>query len=456
MQTQTLEHSYEIAIATEIQALRDFSELSSDWFWEQDAQFRFTRFFGSSTDKLRRKQSDFLGKRRWDMPIHGITPEQMAEHIRTCERHEPFRSFDYEIPGEGGVIQYYSISGRPVFDAQGVFTGYRGVGRNITELRLAELALKESERHLSQIVDGSSIATFVIDTEHRVTHWNQACAQLTGLSACQMVGTTDSWRAFYLAPRPCLVDLVVDGASDAVLAEHYPQFRESTLLASAVEAEGFFPHMGRDGRWLYFTAVPLRHTDGRISGAIETLQDITLQRKAQAELEKLASHDGLTCIANRRSFDRKLDDEWHRACRNGAKLSLLMIDIDHFKYYNDTYGHQAGDVCLQQVAKALEQVACRSSDLVARYGGEEFAVILSETNIHGAAAVAKRIIERITELALPNSTGEGGRVTLSIGVACLQAVRDQPSNNLIAAADSALYQAKHAGRNCFVMASEIP
>src|ERR1019366_3304613 len=100
-------------------------------------------------------------------------------------------------------------------------------------------------------------------------------------------------------------------------------------------------------------------SDGKITGAIETLQDITEQRKVRALLEQLASHDGLTGIANRRSFDEKLKNEWNRALRSSQTLSLLMIDIDHFKRYNDTYGHQADDCHLMQIASALSQVACR-------------------------------------------------------------------------------------------------
>jgi diguanylate cyclase (GGDEF)-like protein len=437
-------------IASEIRALRDFAELSSDWFWEQDAEFRFTRFFGLSTERLRRKQSEFMGLRRWDMPIRGISAEQLADHIAIYERHEPFRNFDYEVLGEGGELQYYSVSGTPVLDEHGVFVGYHGVGRNVTELRLAELALKESERQLSQIVDGSSIATFVIDAQHRVTHWNQACVNLTGLSAWQMLGATDVWRAFYPTSRPCLADLVVDAVKDEGIAACYPKFNRSSLIAGAFEAENHFPEMGEGGRWLYFTAAPLKHSDGTISGAIETLQDVTAQRNAQAALEKLASHDGLTGVANRRAFDERLEAEWRRAVRQSQTLSLLMIDIDYFKRYNDTYGHQAGDGCLRQVASALARMASRPGDLVARYGGEEFAVILTGTHVEGANAVARRILEGVAELALAHVGGEGGRVTLSIGVATLLPSSGQAPGNLIAAADAALYKAKKSGRNRFV------
>jgi len=439
------------AIASEIRALRDFAELSADWFWEQDAEFRFTRFFGLATEKLRRSESEFFGKRRWDMPIRGISAEQLAAHIATYERHEPFRNFDYEVPGEGGIPQYYSVSGTPVFNEQGVFVGYHGVGRNITELRLAELAIEESERQLSQIVDGSPIPTFVIDAEHRVTHWNQACEKLTGLSAGEMMGRADVWRAFYATPRPTMADLVVSGAIDEAIAEHYQKFSHSALIAGAVEAEDFFPQMGGEGRWLYFTAAPLKDSTGNLTGAIETLQDITAQRRAQAALEQLATRDGLTGIANRRTFDEKLGNEWKRQLRDSRTLSLLMIDVDHFKLFNDAYGHQAGDNCLQQIARVLEQVVFRPGDLVARYGGEEFVVILTATHAQGAGIVAQRILDRVAELAMPHSGGEGGRVTLSIGIASSLPHPDTELESLIAAADAALYQAKHAGRNRFVL-----
>lgn len=442
-------------LTSEIQALRDFAELSSDWFWEQDAEFRFTRFYGMSTEKLRRKQSDFLGKRRWDMHISGVTEEQLAEHIATNERHEPFRNFVYDVPGEGGVLQYYSVSGTPIFNEQGVFAGYHGIGRNITELRLAELAIKESERQLSQILDGNSIPTFVIDAEHRITHWNRACAKLTGVNAWQMLGAVDVWRAFYFTPRDCLAALVVDGASDETIAEFYPKFTHSSLITGAFESEGFFPKVGNEGRWLYFTAAPLRDSEGKLIGAIETLQDITDQRKAQAALEQLASRDGLTGIANRRSFNETLDKEWTRAQRDSLTLSLLMIDIDHFKRYNDSYGHQAGDLCLQQIAGALEQAVFRPGDLVARYGGEEFGVILIGTDAKGGRAVAQRILECVADLALPHSGGEGGRVTLSIGIATSIPKPGITQENLVSEADNALYEAKKAGRNRFSESNRI-
>jgi len=412
-------------MAPETRANRDFAEMSADWFWEQDAEFRFTRFFGLAPEKLFRDQADFIGKRRWEMPpISGFSPEQLAEHIALHEAHKPFHNFEYTATGLGGVLQYYSVSGMPAFDAQGNFAGYHGMARNISNLRIAELAIKESVRRLRQIVDGSPIATFVIDAEHRVTHWNRACEQLTGFSREDIIGQTDTWKAFY--PQPA-------------------------LISDAVEAEEFFPNMGEDGRWLYLTAVPLRDSEQKLTGAIETCQDITDQRKAQLALQRLASRDGLTGIANRRCFDDTIGLEWKRRNTDLRCMSLLILDIDHFKAYNDTYGHPAGDRCLQQIASALEQLLYRPNDVIARYGGEEFAVIMPGSDEDGAIVVATRILERVAELAIPHSGVAGGRVTLSIGISTSKTRTDMSLESLISSADKALYKAKEGGRNRLVV-----
>jgi diguanylate cyclase (GGDEF)-like protein/PAS domain S-box-containing protein len=271
--------------------ISDFANLSSDWFWEQDAEFRFIRFFGHSTEKLRRDPKDFEGKRRWDMPIQGVSAEQLAEHIACHERHEPFRRFEYEITAADGSIQYFSVSGAPRFDAEGRFAGYHGMGSNLTELRRAELAIHERERQLAQIVDGTPLATFVIDAQHRATHWNRACAALSGVDASAVVGHGDVWRALYPSQRPTLADLLVDQASDDTLSAHYPGFAHSTVIAGALEAELHLPGKGpgHEERWLHITAAPLRNARGELTGAIETLQDVTGRKRDQRLLEERSS-----------------------------------------------------------------------------------------------------------------------------------------------------------------------
>jgi diguanylate cyclase (GGDEF)-like protein len=175
------------------------------------------------------------------------------------------------------------------------------------------------------------------------------------------------------------------------------------------------------------------------------------REQAEAELAVLAATDGLTGLANRRTFDARLQTEWLRAAREGTFLSLLLIDIDHFKAFNDFYGHQAGDECLQSVARILKGAMKRPGDLVARYGGEEIAVLLPATDAAGAASVAEDVRSRIEEFAVPHEVNAPlGVLTISIGSATLkpafEILRTDPTM-LIALADRALYRAKLEGRN---------
>lgn len=168
---------------------------------------------------------------------------------------------------------------------------------------------------------------------------------------------------------------------------------------------------------------------------------------ANQELQRLSGSDGLTGIANRRYFDEHITREWRRARRNASSISLMMCDVDHFKLFNDTYGHQAGDECLRRIAGAIATSLERGSDLAARYGGEEFVVVLCETAIGGALIVAEKIRHAVHALNIPHVGSSLGRVTLSIGLAAAVPEIDDASDNLIAMADKALYDAKHNGRD---------
>jgi diguanylate cyclase (GGDEF)-like protein len=174
-----------------------------------------------------------------------------------------------------------------------------------------------------------------------------------------------------------------------------------------------------------------------------------LHLKLKADLlERMAHIDSLTGIANRRRFDETLEVEMRRCQRSGQPISLLLLDIDHFKHYNDHFGHGMGDLCLTQVAASLQTNAARAADLVARYGGEEFAVILPHTDTEGAQQIAERLRTAILELNIPHAPDTGqAQVSISIGVTTALSTDQLSASGLVAAADKMLYQAKAGGRN---------
>jgi diguanylate cyclase (GGDEF)-like protein len=201
---------------------------------------------------------------------------------------------------------------------------------------------------------------------------------------------------------------------------------------------------------------------GQLSNILEKgrlykeLLDAKVQaERANAELARLAAVDGLTGVANRRAFDERLDAEWRRARRDGNPISLLLVDIDHFKRLNDTYGHPAGDECLRAVGRVLAAAPQRGGDLVARYGGEEFTVILPSTGENGAATVAEAIRAAVEAVEVRvDGVDAPLRLTVSVGAATAQEiVATATCRDLVAASDGALYAAKKAGRNRVVRAS---
>ncbi len=196
----------------------------------------------------------------------------------------------------------------------------------------------------------------------------------------------------------------------------------------------------------YFRVRSLKAAERRLALLVdERTADLAA---ANRKLELLATSDGLTGLANRRRFNDFLDDEWRRGAREGAPLSLLMLDVDFFKRFNDAHGHQAGDECLRRVASVLAAAAGRPSDLAARYGGEEFALVLANTDVDGAATVAETVRQGVEALGIAHSRSDASsHVTVSIGVAAVNPSEEVAPAALITLADGALYRAKEAGRN---------
>ena len=191
-----------------------------------------------------------------------------------------------------------------------------------------------------------------------------------------------------------------------------------------------------------------KQLDGCKTREKELVEVTSRLRQLNEELQRLAILDELTGVANRRFFNMVFAQEWGRAAREVIPLSLIFIDIDFFKNYNDTYGHAQGDVCLKKVAGALSGSVKRPTDQVSRYGGEEFAVIVPHTAIHGARSMAEGLRAKVEELGLEHcGSSVHDRVTISLGVACATPERGLTPESLLQAADRAVYEAKRTGRN---------
>jgi diguanylate cyclase (GGDEF)-like protein len=219
-------------------------------------------------------------------------------------------------------------------------------------------------------------------------------------------------------------------------------------IAGAGETPGEFRYRKRDGALIDVVEVRREISfQGKMADLI-IAHDISDRKRAEELLYTLSMADGLTGIANRRRFNDFLTQEWRRAIREGSEISLIMCDIDFFKNYNDSYGHQAGDDCLKRVAEAISQTFHRPGDIAARYGGEEFAVIMSGTGLHDALSLAQVVRAAVEALGIAHgSSAVAPVVTLSLGVATIKPQKETSFESLIAAADQALYHAKSRGRN---------
>ena len=202
------------------------------------------------------------------------------------------KEMNHKLIRKDGSLIYIETTCTLMRDENGKPIGFRGVSRDVTERKLSEKVLRESEQRFREIIKGTPIPTFVINDYHIVTHWNEACEKLTGLKANLVIGTNDHWKPFYSKERPCLADLVLDKAPKSAINRLFNnKARISKSVKGAYEVEAFFPQLASGGRWISLTAAPIKDSRGNITGAIQTLQDITENK--QAELNLLKMHDAL-------------------------------------------------------------------------------------------------------------------------------------------------------------------
>lgn len=256
----------------------------------------FENLIGVSADQI-------LGSKEWldaaatarpymaDFIVDQAPEEEMVWYYgRKCRKSKAIEgAYEAEafFPKMGEKGKWLSITAVPLRDAEAKLIGAIETLQDITESRETEEALRESEKRLSQIVQGTSIPTFVVNAEHIMIHCNRAYENLTGIRAGQIIGTRAQWMAFYGSERPVMADFIVDGTPQEEIRKYYgDRCRKSRVIEGAYEVEGFFPDLGNGGKWLFFTAAPLMDDDKKITGAIETLQDVTERRRAEEALRE--------------------------------------------------------------------------------------------------------------------------------------------------------------------------
>ncbi len=318
-----------------------------------------------------------------------------------------------------------------------------------------ELSIEDAYHLHVASANKAELGAVVVNPEGNICFWNRWLFAKSGLSKRDVVGKN--------------------------LIDQFPELSNSRLASSISDAllQGNSSTLTQS---LHQSPLPLFHTLGdKTSRLQQSIQVIAIEdrnhnryclllindvstsvRKEQAlreqaeQLRSIAYMDALTGIPNRRRLDEYLQDEIRRTARSSMPLSVIMVDVDLFKQYNDKYGHQAGDFCLQRIANALKAALQRPADLVARYGGEEFAIILPDTPLEGAKLISQNLFKHIESLAIPHEASNiAGHITLSMGISKFQSESQISGSILLSQADKALYQSKHDGRNRLTVYSEI-
>ncbi|MCP3473189.1 diguanylate cyclase [Bradyrhizobium sp. CCGUVB1N3] len=319
--------------------------------------------------------------------------------------------------------------------------GFYLVRQLLQRQRMAQ-ALAANEAHFRLLAEQSSDMVTRIGLDNRLLYVSPSCARVVGWSPDELLGNS-----------------AVAGIHPEDL-ERIEQTIAALKNGEAEEARFVYRqrHREKGEIWAESALHVTRASDtGEIDGVVAIMRDVTEQKDLQDRLASLATTDGLTGLANRRAFDERLAEEWTRARRDGTQISLLLIDVDHFKKFNDHYGHLAGDGCLRALGKILAAHARRPADLAARYGGEEFALLLPNTGADGCAQIGEEIRDSLHELAMLHAQNPPSRlVTVSVGAATgLPSQTATDCNALVAAADRALYAAKDSGRDRLVMSGQV-
>ncbi len=355
--------------------------------------------------------------------------------------------------GLSGGLVLLAPSGWPTWVAAALagalVLGWLALGRAFVRQVLSDeyerQSLEMTHQCLQEAIEALPLGVAIYDQHDRLVLFNQAAAEMAPYRfGGDLIGQT-----FEAMIRRALDSRAIPEALG----------REEEWLRERLDGRGKLNRpllrSRPDGRWmhLYEISTPSGCLVMARLDVSELVQKSMALERSNQQLERLSATDGLTGLANRRQFDQHLYAEWQRSLRSGQPISLLLIDIDHFKRYNDRYGHLAGDACLRQVAGILYDCAQRSGELVARYGGEEFALLLPGADGDVAMTVAQRCMDEIAKARMPHEDSPVAEfLTCSIGVATVVAVQDLVPESLVRCADEALYRVKNNGRGHYIVA----
>jgi diguanylate cyclase (GGDEF)-like protein/PAS domain S-box-containing protein len=417
---------------------RQLTELSSDWFWEQDENFRFTMVSENLARRTKRPTHLVHGKTRWELPTLNMTPVDWLQHRTQLEQHLPFRNLELHRLDAAGNAMFFSVSGEPIFDADGSFRGYRGIGMDVTARKLAEEALRQSEIRYRSVVDHLAEGVIIVDAGGRIVSCNTSAERILAVGKESLLGKPMADPSFKVVREdgtPCPEE---DSPVVKTLRAGEPQ---SAAVLGIERTDGSVT-------WLSISTRALPgHGDGASSGVVVSFNDITERRSFEEKLTYLAQYDLLTGLPNRALLLDRMDQALIRARRASAMVGILLIDLDRFKEINDSMGHSAGDAVLKEVARRVRG-ALRDTDSVARLGGDEFCVVIegceSRSHVSVAAAKLRRLFEE------PVMTAENKEIFIELSIGSSVYPEDgETMEDLLKNADIAMYEAKRDGGHAF-------
>ena len=396
-----------------------------------DTDFNFMRVNKAFADKNGKRTEDFVGKNYFEL-FPGEETKKIFEQVRDSGVSYRAEEEDLEFPSHGTT--YWDWSLQPLRGNDGEVMSLLLDMNDVTVRKQAQTAVQEKEAYLQSIMDATVEVILTMDRSGSIEMVNPAVESMFGYKAESLIGKNIS----VLMPENI-------EKHHHLWMEAYLKQDGKILAGRRIDTEG----KRKDGS---IFPLEISVSDKVVNGRhifTSIMRDITEQKNAMAalkvkntELQYLSAHDGLTGLHNRRTADEFLQREWNRAVRANSAITIMMIDVDYFKKFNDQYGHQAGDTCLQRIASCMKLVLNRPSDLIARFGGEEFIAILPETEHEGALQVAEHIRQAVIDLEIPHIASNNDYVTVSIGIATARPVQLLNFEKLVSCADKALYEAK--------------